>query len=316
MTAYEQFEIAISVAAAVTLFTYALKGFGDDVRRSGGEALDSLLSRVTRGNGSAFLLGVAITAILQSSSAVSGIAVALVEAGVISFRGSLPVFLGANVGTTSTAWLVAFDAKLLGPILVVLSVVLSVLPGKVSLFGRSIFYLGVILLALRLISDSVGGLKDNPQIAQWLAYARYPVVGLATGVVATAVLQSSSVVIGLAVIAVQQGLLSPQDVIPIVLGSNIGTTSTALIASLGMRTVARRAAIANLVFNAVGVALFLPFMDRFGAFVVRLADTGDVAVALSHLLFNLAVAVIGFAILRPLNDILNPARSKAGPDRS
>ena len=107
----------------------------------------------------------------------------------------------------------------------------------------------------------------------------------------------------------------PQDVIPIVLGSNIGTTSTTLIASLGVRTVARRATIANLVFNAVGVALFLPFMDRFGAFVVRLADAGDVAVALSHLLFNLAAAVIGFAILRPLNDILNPARSKAGPHR-
>ena len=98
----------------------------------------------------AFLAGAGLTALIQSSSAVSGIAVALVEAGTITFRGSLAVFLGANVGTTSTAWLVALDATMRGPVLIILSVVVSLLPGKASLFGRSILYLAVILLALQI----------------------------------------------------------------------------------------------------------------------------------------------------------------------
>lgn len=286
MTRYALFEIGISVASAVILFMYALKGFSDDIRRKGGVALERMLSRITSGKIGGFVFGAIATALVQSSSAITGITVALVEAGTITFRGSLPVFLGANVGTTTTAWIVAFDAEILGPILVVLSAILTLLPGRLSLFGRSIFYLGVVLLALQLVSDQVGQLKESSEAAQWLKYASHPFVGLMIGAIATALLQSSSVVVGLGVIAVQQGLLSPQDVIPIVFGANIGTTSTSLIASMGMGIVARRAAIANLVFNILGVAIFFPFVDVFSSFVMTVVD-GDLAVAFAHLIFNL-----------------------------
>jgi len=300
------FEISVSIAAAVILFIYALKGFSADVQRVGGKALADWLGRLTKRPAAGFILGAAITALVQSSSAVSGITVALVEAGTITFRGSLPVFLGANVGTTSTAWLVAIDATMLGPFLIVLSAVTSLIPGRIALAGRSIFYLGVILLALQLISDAVAPLKASTEIAQWMAYAANPAVGLLAGIVATALLQSSSVVVGLAIIAVQTGLLTTTDVIPIVIGSNIGTTSTALFASLSMGVLARRAALANLMFNTVGVLLFLPFMGSFAALVIDMVPQADLAVATAHLLFNIGVAIAGFVLLRPVARKLDP----------
>lgn len=299
-------EITISVAAAVILFVYALRGFGEDVRRVGGEDLSRVLARLTTNPMSAFFLGVIVTALVQSSSAVAGITVALVQAGTITFRGSLPVFLGANVGTTSTAWLMSINTEILGPTLVVMSAILSILPGRISLFGRSIFYLGVVLLALRLISEHVAPLKEIPEFASWLVLASHPVVGLLVGIVATALLQSSSVIVGVAVIAVQQEFLLATDVVPIILGANIGTTSTALLASLELGSVARRAAIANLLFNVIGVLLFLPVIGVFSDLVVNLTGGGATAVAVTHLIFNIGVAVIGFILVGPMTRLLKP----------
>lgn len=300
------FEVIVSVAAAVILFSYALKGFSKDVQDVGGEALAAWLGRLTKRPLAGFAIGAVLTALVQSSSAVSGIAVALVEAGTIAFRGSLAVFLGANVGTTSTAWLVAIDATILGPFLIVLSAVMSLVPGRTSLFGRSILYLGIILLALQLISDYVAPIKNAPELSQWMAYAKNPLIGFAVGALATAALQSSSVVVGLGIIAVQQNLLVTADVVPIVIGSNLGTTSTALIASLSMSTIARKAALANLVFNTIGVLLFLPFMVPFANFITGLVGEGDTAVATAHLVFNLGVALAGFVLLLPIARWLDP----------
>ncbi|PSL17271.1 Na/Pi-cotransporter [Shimia abyssi] len=306
-------EIAVSVAAAVVLFVYALKGFSEDVQTAGGEALKSVLARLTRTPVGGFALGAVLTALVQSSSAISGITVALAEAGTIAFRGTLPVFLGANVGTTSTAWLVTINATILAPILIVASVVASLLPGRIALYGRSIMYLGVILLALNLISGYVAPLKDDPDVALWMGYLSNPVAGFVAGAIATALLQSSSVVVGLAIIAVQQELITMYDVLPIVVGSNIGTTSTALIASMSLGATARAAAVANLAFNALGVIVFVPFMAPVASWVSAMAGEGDMAVALIHLIFNVCVAVTGFVALRPLAKRLDPDETTAKP---
>lgn len=297
MNYYLIFEVSVSIAAAVILFVYGLKGFSRDIREFGGEALNRMLARLTRNPLSGFALGAGLTALVQSSSAISGIVVALVEAGTISFRGSLPIFLGANVGTTSTAWLVAVDATILGPFLIVVSALMHFAPPRIRLFGHSVLYLGIILLALQLIGEYVMPLRESQRVADWLIYAAHPLIGLAIGIIATSLLQSSSVVVGLAVVAVSQGLLTTEHVFPIVLGANIGTTTTALFAALSMGVAARQAAFANLVFNVVGVCAFLPFLGAFSAYVIEQVGRGPMAVATAHLLFNLAVAAIGFALI-------------------
>lgn len=297
MDYYLIFEVSVSIAAAVILFVYALKGFSHDIREYGGETLNLLLARLTRNPIKGFALGAGLTALVQSSSAISGVVVAMVEAGTIGFRGSLPIFLGANVGTTSTAWLVAVDATILGPFLIVVSAIMALMPQRIRLFGHSVLYLGIILLALDLIGEHVMPLRNSQQVADWLIYAGNPFIGIAVGIIATALLQSSSVVVGLSAVAVSQGLLTTPDIFPIVLGANIGTTSTALIAAASMSAVARQAAFCNFVFNLIGVLVFIPFLGAFSAYVIGLVGPGPMAVATAHLLFNLAVALIGFALI-------------------
>lgn len=307
MESISLFEIAVSTAAAVILFAYALKGFSREVAEFGGEKLSHWLGKVTANPAKGFLLGGCLTGLLQSSSAVSGITVSLVESGAILFRSSLPVFLGANVGTTSTAWLVSMELTTLGPILILISVLFSFAPKRISLAGRSVFYLGVILLALQLVSDSVSPLKSSPEVAAWLAYAANPIVALAIGIFGTALVQSSSVTVGLAIIAVQQGLLSAEHVVPIVVGSNLGTTSTAIFASIGMGKVAQRAALANLVFNAIGVVAFLPIMRPVSDVIISNTAAPDTAVAIVHLVFNIIVSILGFIFLGRVASWLSPS---------
>ena len=226
------------------------------------------------------------------------------ESGVISFRSSLGVLLGANVGTTATAWMVSFKLTGIGPVFIALGALLSALPIRARIAGKAVFYFGLIFLALDLISQELKPLQQQPMFQQWLTYAVRPWLGILIGVAFTALVQSSSVTSGLAILMVQQGLLPPQAAIPIVVGANVGSTSTALIASIGMRPVARAAALANLLFNAGGALLFLPFLAYLSNALIAVIPDPGIAVALGHLAFNLGIALIFLPILNRVEPLL------------
>jgi Na/Pi-cotransporter len=183
--------------------------------------------------------------VFRSSSAVTALTVTLVDASVISFGASLGVLLGSNVGTTATAWLVSFKLTEISLMSIVLGALLAALPVRASVIGKAGFYFGLIFFALDLISAELKPLQDQPAFKEWLALAQAPWLGVVTGLVFTALVQSSSVTMGVAILLVQQGILPPQAAIPIVVGANVGSTSTALMASFGMNPVARATAIAN-----------------------------------------------------------------------
>jgi Na/Pi-cotransporter len=264
----------------------------------GGEALKLWLARVTANRWMGFLIGAVATAVVQSSSAITALAVTLVDATVISFRASLGVLLGANVGTTATAWLVSFKLTNIGPACIVLGALISILPARVKIVGKAIFYFGLIFFALNLISLELKPLQDRPGFRDMLALAGTPWIGVLSGMLFTALVQSSSVTTGMAILMVQQGILPPQAAIPIVIGSNVGSSSTALIASLGMNSTARATAMANLLFNAVGMLVYLPFLRPFSTAVVNFSGDPGTAVAWAHLMFNLT---IGFAFVASLD---------------
>lgn len=284
-------QAAFGAMSAVVLFVYGLQGFSRELRAVGGEALQAWLARVTRHSWQGVVVGALATAVLQSSSAVTSLAVSLVDAGVFSFRASLGVLLGANVGTTATAWLVSFKLTGVGPIFIVLGTVLSVLPARVRVAGKAVFYFGLIFLALDLISAGLRPWQEEPVFMAWLAKAHTPWLGVLVGLVITAVVQSSSVTTGLAILLVQQGALPAEAAIPIVVGANVGSTSTALIASASMSPAARACAQANALFNVVAMLLILPFLPWFSAWVVGWAGNAGMAVAWAHLLFNLGMAL-------------------------
>lgn len=295
------FQIAVAALTGVVLFLHALQGFSREVQKTGGEWLRRGLGLGANQRGVAFLIGASATALLQSSSATSSLTVALVDAGVIGFRASLGILLGANVGTTVTAWLVSFKLTGIGPFFIIFGTLLSLLPLRFRVFGKALFYFGLIFFTLDLISASLSPLHTHPTWQALLAWANTPWTAVLVGAVATLLVQSSSVVVGLAVLLAQQGLLPAEAAISMALGSNIGTTSTALIASAAMRGAARSAAIANLVFNSIMLALLLPVLPWVVAFAAASVPRADLAVALTHLLFNLAMAMLFLPLLRPLD---------------
>jgi Na/Pi-cotransporter len=241
------------------------------------------------------LIGAFATAAVQSSSAVTALAVSLVDAAVISFRGSLGIVLGANVGTTATAWLVSFKLTGIGPFFIVAGALLSALPLRARTWGKAAFYFGLIFFALDLISSELKPLERHDWFRDALLLARTPWLGVLVGLLFTALVQSSSVTTGLAILLVQQGMLPPEAAIPLVVGANLGSTSTALVASIPMAPSARATAIANLLFNLAGVLLFLPFLGPFSTAMLDYAGDPSLAVALAHLCFNLAIAALFLA---------------------
>jgi len=181
------------------------------------------------------LLGAIATAIVQSSSAVVALAISLVDSGILTFRSSLGVVLGANVGTTSTAWLVSMRLTDIGPFFIVLGTIVSALPTRFQMLGKAAFYFGFIFFGLDLVSGTLKPLAETPVFEDLVRRAEMPLMGVLVGVVLTALVQSSTIVTGLCIVMVQQGILTAPAAIPIVIGTNIGTTLKGLLITIGMR---------------------------------------------------------------------------------
>jgi phosphate:Na+ symporter len=290
--------VLLASVSAIVLFLYGLEAFSGEIQRAGGATLKKWLGKLTQGRWRGVLLGAVATAIVQSSSAVTSLTVALVDAGAISFRSSLGVLLGANVGTTSTAWLVSLKLTSIGPFFIVFGSLLSALPTRFKMLGKAAFYFGFIFFSLEVVGFSLKPLTHSPVFTAVLSRSSMSVTGVLAGLLVTAVFQSSSITTGLCILLVQQDLMPVTAAIPIVIGANIGTTVTALVASIKMQTTARRVAMANLCFNAFGVLLFLPFLTRFGLVVVKYAGSPGTAVAWAQLIFNVVMVIAVLLMLR------------------
>jgi Na/Pi-cotransporter len=214
------------------------------------------------------------------------------------------VLLGANVGTTVTAWLVSFKLAGLGAIFVVLGIAMSMVSWRYAAVGRCVFYFGLILFSLDLVGYALKPLQNHPYVQSLVAIAKNPILGVLIGAFLTAIIQSSSVVVGLGVLFAKSGILGPAAVIPIVVGANLGSTSTALLASLGMKVNARRAAVANMIFNGLGVLVVLPFLGPISEFFASKISDPGIAVAWAHLSFNLMASALGFAAMSPIERLV------------
>jgi phosphate:Na+ symporter len=292
------FRVLLSIISAILLFLYGLEAFSHEIQSVGGETLKKWLGRLTERRWLGLLIGAVATAIVQSSSAVTSLTVALVDAGTMSFRSSLGVLLGANIGTTSTAWLVSLKLTSIGPFFIAFGALLSALPTRFKIFGKAAFYFGFIFFSLDVVSFTLKPLAQNAVFAELLSRSSTPFMGVVAGMLVTAIVQSSSITTGLCILLVQQNLLAATAAIPIVIGANIGTTATALVASIKMQRTARCVAISNLCFNAFGVLLFLPFLESFAAQVVGFAGKPGMAVAWAQLIFNVIMSLVVLLLLR------------------
>jgi phosphate:Na+ symporter len=280
------------ILSTIVLFLFSLQGFSKEVQLLGAGRLQAWLGRVTRNRFGGFALGAVFTALVQSSSAVSSMAVGLVDAGVMGLQGSLAVMLGTNVGTTFTAWMVSFKITFIGPVFLVLGAAMSTFSGPFKASGKAVFYLGFIFFSLDLISESLQPLREHPDLVHYLSKAHGILPALLTGMLVTVFVQSSSVTTGMVVLLVQQGLLPLESAVAMAMGANVGTTSTALLAALKLNIHAKRAAMANFAFNLSGTLLLLPFFYPFVEMLGRLQSDPAMAVATGHLFLNFGMALL------------------------
>jgi phosphate:Na+ symporter len=297
-------QFSFLVLTAIILFLYGLESFSREVFGLGETHFKTALARITNHRLAAFSIGALLTSLIQSSSAVSVLAIALVNSGVLPFANSLAVLLGTNLGTTVTAHLVALKMTELGPLFIVLGFGLSLLKIRWSIFGKVIFYFGFILFSLDLISKTLLPLRETREVMELLSGAIHPLLAIAAGALVTILVQSSSVTTGLAILLVQQGQIPVIVAIPLMLGANVGTTVTGLLACLRMDRSARRAAVAKFMFNVSGVVLIYPFLDAFGDYVIARANSPAMAVATGHLLFNAGISIVFLIALKPFSNFV------------
>ena len=295
--------ILLLAVSGLVLFLYAVSRLSLALRHVAGEQMKGILNRFTKTIPMAIVTGTVVTTLLDSSSVVIILAIALVSAGALPFRNSLGVVLGANIGTTISSQLFAFD---LGQFAVV-----AMLPGLLLLLwskkrkgrtvGRALFCFGLLFFSLFLIGEAAAPLKDYQGVQAWLLKLEHPLRGAGAGALITLVIQSSSATLGMVIKLAAKGLLTLPAGIAVMLGAELGTCSDTLLATVGRGRPALKTGLFHLLFNTVCIAVGLLLIGPFTALVLRLAGSADVArqIAHAHVLFNVA-GVLLFAPLLPL----------------
>lgn len=301
----KDFEIILAAVTSIILFVFGLDNFSKEVQRITGERFRKFLGRATKFSGIGLLIGAIVTAFIQSSSATSVIAISLVNAGVLSFKNSVSIIFGSNIGTTITAQLVAFKLTAFAPIFIILGFFLSLTRSRYSVFAKSLFYFGFVFFSLNLISMTLSPLQNDSRLIEFLTLPQNALLGVLVGALITAVVQSSSVTTGLAIIFTQQGLMGLENAIPILMGSNIGTTVTALMSVINMDIAAKKTALAHFLFNLGGVLIFLPLVIYWGSDFPLFSKDPAIALANFHLAFNLISSLAFMAILRPFTALID-----------
>ena len=328
----------LSLLCGLALFLYGMDVMGDSLKKSAGSSLKRILAKMTSNPFKGFLLGLAVTAVIQSSSATTVMVVGFVNSGTMTLLQSVGVIMGANVGTAVTAWLTGlsgvggagaestlaivkwFKPDSWMPILAVIGIclIMFVKRGKKRDIGAILLGFAVLMVGMSMMSASVSGLKDSESFKSILTMFENPILGVLAGLVLTAIVQSSSASVGILQSLTVTGAISYGAAIPIVMGQNIGTCVTALISSVGANKNGRRAAMIHLYFNVIGVVVVLSVFYILNAifsfpFVESAIDMWGVAG--THTVFKLiSVALIG-PFYRQLEKLaILTVRDKKGED--
>ncbi len=297
-------EVWFAVVPGLILFLYGIENFSREILNVVGGSFRSTLSKITKNPLQGTILGAIVTAIMQSSTATTVITISLVNAGAISFAQSLGVLFGSNIGSTITAQLVAFKLTGFGPLFILFGFVLSIAGGKYRFAGKPLFYFGLVFFSISLMAAAIEPIKGDPGIVGLFAGFSNVFLGIGVGIIATIILQSSAVTTGIVVLLAASGMISLEQGIPILLGANIGTTATTLLAASGMDLFAKRASVAHLLFNVGGVLIFLPFLPDFSAFISSLGGDAGVQVANAHLIFNIVCATIFLIMISQFRSVV------------
>ena len=318
----------LTLLGGLSLFLFGMNLMGASLEKRAGSSLKILLGKLTSRKRLGFLTGMGVTAVIQSSSATTVMVVGFVNSGLLTLRQAISVIMGANVGTTVTAWILSltgldgdnFFVMLLKPtsftpILALIGVVLTMMAksDKKKDVGMILLGFAVLMFGMDTMSGAVAGLEEVPEFRNILLMFSNPVLGVLAGAGLTAIIQSSSASVGILQALSATGQVTYGAAIPIIMGQNIGTCVTAMISSVGANKNAKRAAVVHLLFNIVGTAVWLAVFYGINAvvqfsFVSHSID--QLGIAVVHTAFN----ILCTALLFPFSGLLEKMACRLVPD--
>lgn len=313
MTTTQIIQYAICALGGVALFLYGMNVLGNGLEKVSGGKMEKILEKLTGNIIKAVLLGAVVTAVIQSSSATTVIVVGLVNSGVLKLKSAVGIIMGANIGTTVTGQILRLgggeDSSMgtimdflstdyLAPMLAILGILITFVAKKDTLkaVGDIAMGLGVLFVGMNTLSDSVKPLSELQAFKDLFATLENPILGIIAGALITALVQSSSASVGILQAVSDTGVLTFAAAFPIIMGQNIGTTSTSLISSIGASKNAKRASMIHVYFNVIGTILFLSVVYILKAVGVISPEFWGVAmsrgdIANFHTIFNVVVTI-------------------------
>ncbi|SDY36668.1 Na/Pi-cotransporter [Lachnobacterium bovis DSM 14045] len=318
----------LNLIGGLSLFLFGMTLMGQALERRAGNRLKSLLEKLTTNKFMGFLTGLGVTAVIQSSSATTVMVVSFVNSGLMTLRQAINVIMGANVGTTVTAWILSLSGissknifvSLLKPIsftpiLALIGIILFmfVKDSKKNDTGMVLLGFATLMYGMENMSGAVSGLRDLPEFQKLFLMFTNPVLGVLAGAILTAIIQSSSASVGILQALASTGAVTYGAAIPIIMGQNIGTCATAIISSVGASKNARRTALVHLCFNVIGTAVWLSVFCIIKVVVapdILGESAGLMGIAVCHSFFNILCTVL----LLPISELLEKIATKLIPE--
>ncbi len=308
----------LTMIGGLCLFLFGMNQMGESLERRAGDSLRALLSKLTSNKAAGFLTGLGVTAVIQSSSATTVMVVGFVNSGLMTLRQAINVIMGANVGTTVTAWILSlsgiessnvfvklFKPTSFTPILALIGIILYMAGKEQKRKDTGTILLGfaVLMFGMDTMSGAVSGLKEVEWFQNLFILFKNPVLGVLAGALLTAIIQSSSASVGILQALSSTGQVSYGAAIPIIMGQNIGTCVTALLSSVGATRNAKRAAFVHFSFNVIGTAVWLvvfSLVDMLFHPALLNMPAEELGIAIAHSIFNILCTVI----LLPMSGLL------------
>lgn len=289
------------------IFLFGIKFMGDGLQKSAGDKLRDILDRFTSNPLMGVLAGIIVTGLIQSSSGTTVIVVGLVSAGFMTLRQAIGVIMGANIGTTVTAFIIGIDiGEYALPILAVGSMMLFFFKNKkIHSFGQIVFGFGALFFGLELMSSGMKPLRSLETFHDLTVnMSSNPILGVVIGTVFTVIVQSSSATIGILQGLFAEGLIDLDAALPVLFGDNIGTTITAILASIGASIAAKRAAATHVLFNLIGTTIFMILLEPYTMLMSFIQDqlnlNPEMTIAVAHGTFNATNTIIQFPFIAVL----------------
>ena len=300
-------EIVFHFLGGLGLFLYSIKTMGDGLQQAAGDRLRYYIDKYTSNPFLGVLVGIVVTALIQSSTGVTVITVGLVSASLLTLRQAIGIIMGANIGTTVTSFIIGFKlGEYALPLIFLGTMCLFFTKNRTANnIGRILFGVGGIFYALNLISAGMSPLKDLPQFKEYMVtLGQNPILGVVAGAVITVLIQASSATIGILQGLYAGGFLDLKGALPVLFGDNIGTTLTVIIAAAGANISAKRVAATHVTFNVLGTILCLillgPFTSMIEYFQALLHLSPEMTIAFSHGAFNVSNTIVQFPFIGAL----------------